>query len=83
MQKRNHKSLLSARTELNNAGFVIEHSSPSRPECWRRPGDSKKKRFAIAREDRARSSVWHIITYPGLPVVELTDNEFDWLGAAA
>jgi hypothetical protein len=78
VQRKNHSSFEAAKRELVNAGYVTAHSSPGMPECWQRLKD--KRRFAVAREDRARSSVWHIVDYPGSPVVDRA--EFDWLDAA-
>ena len=63
MNKRNHVTRLSARTELTDYGFVTAFSSPGRPELWCKPKD-KNHRFAVQRETRARSERWHIIPYP-------------------
>lgn len=69
MNKRNHKSVIAARTELVTNGFVTAHRPPDQPECWGKPKDSR--RFAIAREERPRSTLFHIVDYPS--------EEFAWL----
>jgi len=71
VNRRNHRTAQAARTELCNNGFVIAHRPPDHPQCWGRPKDSR--RFAIAREDRQRSSRFHIVDYPGM-------DQFAWLG---
>ena len=76
MKKRDHATVVDARRALISEAFVTEFSSPNRPECWRRCSDPKKKRYAIAREDRDRSTKWHIVDYPGDPVQDrMTANE--------
>lgn len=72
MNKRNHPSAVAARTELCAHGFVTVHVPPGAPEQWGKPKD--KRRFAIQREDRARSARYHIIDYP--------PPEFAWMDGA-
>lgn len=63
MQKRNHKTLIAAEQELLQHGFWVAHTRPGTPQRWQ-----KKNRptpaYAVQRETRDRSTVWHIVDYP-------------------
>jgi hypothetical protein len=59
MKKLNHNTLESAKRELVKAGFVDIHTNALiSPQIWAKSKD--KRRYAIAREDRARCTKWHI-----------------------
>ena len=66
MIKRNHKTVEAARKELVDNGYIVAHSSPGRPKLWlERKGRGKRQnRYAIGKETRDRSEVWHIVDYP-------------------
>lgn len=60
LQRRNHPSARAARTELASHGYLLIHTRPGAPEKWARGPEQ----LAIAREEKPRSILWHIVAYP-------------------
>lgn len=55
-----HPSRVAARTALGQAGYLIAHSSPGRPELWARDRDRRAVRRRIVGADVD----WTIEAYP-------------------
>lgn len=62
IQRKNHPSAEAARGELVKHGYHPGCPAPDAPaQPWMKSGAPT---LAIGREDRPRSSVWHIVDYP-------------------
>jgi hypothetical protein len=61
LSRRNHESAEAARRALVAHGYQQAHVPPDAPDKWAKKGSPD---LAIGREDRPRSSVWHIVEYP-------------------
>ncbi len=68
MVKANHGSVVSARRELVDAGFLLAFSRPGTPEKWqfsmRRGSRQNASVSTVARLERQNSTVWEIVDYP-------------------
>ncbi len=68
MVKENHCSVVSARRELIDAGFVQVFSPPGTPEKWqllpRRGFGVNGSAYAVAWLESQEPTVWKIVEYP-------------------
>lgn len=63
MIKTGHPTEVTAKQELTAHGFQPGFSSPTRPQLWCKSKD-KRRRYAVASIERARSVEWRIVPYP-------------------